>query len=253
MKLIFLGSGSAFTVGQNNYHSNLLIIADDQQKLLIDCGSDIRFSLCEQGFSHRDITDIYISHLHSDHAGGLEYIGLSRYFDPQTPNPHLYLSQDLANTIWQHTLSGGMEAVQGKTLSLNDYFKVHSLAHNSQFNWHKIQFKLVQVKHIDTGHYWMPTYGLFFIINQTKILFTADTQFCLEPLKNYYDQADLIFHDCEISVHPTTVHAHYKELKLLPLSLKQKMWLYGYQPQTLPDAIAEGFKGFIKKGQVFKF
>ncbi|MGL5193292.1 MAG: MBL fold metallo-hydrolase, partial [Chroococcales cyanobacterium] len=70
MKLTFLGSGSAFTVGANNYHSNVLLESDRGTKLLIDCGSDIRFSLHEAGYSHLDITDIYISHLHSDHAGG---------------------------------------------------------------------------------------------------------------------------------------------------------------------------------------
>ncbi|MGK7933220.1 MAG: MBL fold metallo-hydrolase [Microcystaceae cyanobacterium] len=253
MKLIFLGSGSAFTVGGNNYHSNLLLVTDDQQKLLIDCGSDIRFSLFEQGFSHQDITDIYISHLHSDHVGGLEYLGISRYFMPQPSKPSLYLNEDLASIIWQRTLSGGMAAVQGNVLTLDDYFQVHPLEKNGYFIWQQIQFNLIQVKHIDTGAYWMPTYGLFFTINQTKILFTSDTQFDLYTLKDYYEQADIIFQDCEISSYPTTVHAHYNELITLPLSIKQKMWLYGYQPQKLMNAIADGFRGFIKKGQVFEF
>lgn len=71
MKLIFLGTGSAFTIGASNFHSNMILEDDHKNQLLIDCGSDARFSLHEQGFSHRHITDVYISHLHADHAGVL--------------------------------------------------------------------------------------------------------------------------------------------------------------------------------------
>jgi hypothetical protein len=31
------------------------------------------------------------------------------------------------------------------------------------------------------------------------------------------------------------------------------MWLYHYNPGHLPDARADGFRGFVKKGQVFDF
>lgn len=253
MKLLFLGSGSAFTLGGNNYHSNVLLIAENQEKFLIDCGSDIRFSLYEQGLSYKNITDIYISHLHSDHVGGLEYMGINRYFDSTCFPPNLYLSKDLARRIWQETLCGGMSSIEGDLLGLDDYFKVKEIAYQGEFSWQDIQFNLIPVKHIDNSYHWMPTYGLFFTINQTNILFTSDTQFFLPALKDYYEKADLIFHDCEISPYPTSVHAHYNQLKTLPLEIKQKMWLYGYQSQILPDAIADEFLGFVQKGQWFEF
>ncbi len=91
-KLIFLGSGSAFTIGVDNFQSNMLLVSDQRNKLLIDCGSDIRFSLYKAGFSHLDITDIYISHIHSDHTGGLEDIGFNTKFDSRCNKPNLYLS-----------------------------------------------------------------------------------------------------------------------------------------------------------------
>ena len=65
----------------------MLLINEQGNKLLIDCGSDIRFSLYAAGFSHLDITDIYISHLHADHAGGLEYIGLVQSLTLDAKNP----------------------------------------------------------------------------------------------------------------------------------------------------------------------
>ena len=249
--LLFLGSGSAFTIGADNFHSNILIIKDTDEKLLIDCGSDIRFSLYETGFSHQDITDIYISHLHADHIGGLEYVGINRKFDPKCQRPNLYISKELASELWESSLSGGMKSLQGEFATLDTYFNVHSIDNNRYFNWQNITFELVQVIHIDNGFYLMPSYGLFFEIEGIKIFITTDSQLSLEKHDFYYKKADLIFQDCETTTYPTTVHAHYNQLKDLPYYIKEKMWLYGYQPSLLPDAKKDGFLGFVKKAQSF--
>jgi len=81
MKLQFLGVGSAFTLpnrelGQTledcDWQSNALITADSGKRLLIDCGSDIRFALWQMKMSFADIDAIYASHCHADHIGGME-------------------------------------------------------------------------------------------------------------------------------------------------------------------------------------
>jgi len=251
MKLIFLGSGSAFTVGANNFHSNLLLVNEQGKKFLIDCGSDIRFSLYEAGYSYLDITDIYVSHLHSDHVGGLEYIGLSTLFDPRCEKPNLYLSKDIAARLWDDTLVGGMGLLEGDIANINTFFRLHQIENNQHFFWEKIKFDLIKVNHVDSGYYVMPTYGLFFEVGEKNVLITTDTKLCLDILGEYYEQASIIFQDCEISINRTPVHAHYEELLTLPEKIKNKMWLYGYQPGELPEATKDGFKGFIKKGQTF--
>ena len=97
----------------------------------------------------------------------------------------------------------------------------------------------------------MPCYGLL-INNLGKYVYiTADTQYSPQKLLTSYEMATLIFHDCETAKHKTGVHAHYSELNQLELHLKKKMWLYHYNPGALPDAEADGFLGFIKKGQSF--
>ncbi|MEB3227044.1 MAG: MBL fold metallo-hydrolase [Synechocystis sp.] len=251
VKLTFLGSGSAFTVGGDNFQSNVLLTAPSGRRFLIDCGTDIRFSLHAEGLSYRDITDIYISHLHSDHAGGLEYIGFTTKFDPHCEQPTLYVSQDIAVDLWHKSLAGGMEAIEGDLADLSSYFKLHPLKPNGCFTWEGITFHLVKLNHIDTGFMLMPAYGLFFEVNGCRIFFSNDTKLCFETLQTYFEDADIIFHDCEITPHPTSVHAHYQELANLPLAIKQKMWLYGYQPGQLPPATKDGFLGFVKRGQDF--
>ena len=253
IKLIFLGSGSAFTIGNGNFQSNMLLVNDQEEKLLIDCGSDIRLSLYKEGFSHSDITNIFISHLHCDHVGGLEYIGLTTKFDPNCQRPNLFLSKDIASKIWTNTLSGGMSAVEGDICDINDYFIVHKIDRHNSFSWSGIEFHLIPVIHVNTNFHIWPTYGLFFQINGQKIWITADTQLNFESMQKYYLEADIIFHDCETSRYPTPVHARYPQLLTLPASIKHKIWLYGYHPGSLPEAEKDGFLGFVKRGQVFEF
>ncbi|MGK7941764.1 MAG: MBL fold metallo-hydrolase [Crocosphaera sp.] len=251
VQLLFLGSGSAFTVGTDNFHSNIFLITETGEKLLIDCGSDLRFSLYKEGFCHRDITDIYISHLHSDHAGGLEYVGLTTKFDPHCNQPNLYVSEDIAADIWDRYLSGSMRFIEGEIAKLDSFFNLYSIGKEGNFSWQNINFELVKVIHINNATYPMPTYGLFFIINNTSIFLTSDTQLCYEKLEKYYQKADIIFHDCETSKYPTPVHSHYKDLVQLPENIKQKIWLYGYQPGQLPNAQGDGFLGFVERGDRF--
>lgn len=253
IKLLFLGSGSAFTIGADNFQSNILLINEKEEKLLLDCGSDIRFSLHNAGFSHRDITDIYISHLHSDHVGGLEYIGFKTKFDPKCDRPNLYIHEVLKNDIWDKTLSGGMSFLEDNIVGIERFFKVFPVKRDRVFNWSNIDFKLIKVIHVNNRHNIMPTYGLFFALNRHKIFLTTDTQFNKAKLKRYYEEADTIYQDCEITSYMSRVHAHYQQLKELPITIKNKMWLYGYQPGELPPAKEDGFRGFVKCGQVFYY
>ncbi len=84
-------------------------------------------------------------------------------------------------------------------------------------------------------------------------MISADSQFVPDLMLPLYQEAEIIFHDCETSEKKSGVHAHYTELKTLPSEIKRKMWLYHYQPLPLPDAKADGFRGFVKKGQCFDF
>ncbi|MGB6301320.1 MAG: MBL fold metallo-hydrolase [Rivularia sp. (in: cyanobacteria)] len=252
-KLLFLGSGSAFTVGTDNYQSNMLLIGDTGKKLLIDCGSDIRYSLYKEGFSYLDITDIYISHSHADHIGGLEYIGFSSKFDPRCEKPRLYLDKEMMGNLWNNSLSGGMKYIENKIVTLEEFFQPVKIDEDKVFSWENIKFNTIKLIHVNSGSVVIPSYGLFFEVNGIKIFLTTDTQMNWDSLKKYYLQADIIFQDCETAKFPSGVHAHYQELLNIPLSIKNKMWLYHYHPGELPNAKKDGFCGFVERGQEFDF
>lgn len=252
-KLQFVGSGSAFTM--ENFQSNMVFWNDtpdgEHSRLLIDCGSDARHSLAEAGISHRQIGGVYISHLHADHAGGLEWIGFLSHFDPGCDQPELFVSRNLSGPLWHDTLVGGMGSLQCEVADLDTYFRVNRIKPNGSFSWHGTRFQLVQTIHVYDGFVVRFSFGLLFTVGETTVFLTTDTQFCPEQIKDFYDRADLIFHDCETSPFESRVHAHYSKMRELPDDVKGKMWLYHHNDGQLPDAVDDGFLGFVEKGQVF--
>ena len=253
MKLIFIGTGSAFTVG-GNYNSNMLLVDEkNNKKLLIDCGSDARHALFDIGYSYKDINDVYVSHLHADHAGGLEWLALTHRFDSSSKKPNLFAHTNVLRQLWNNTLSGGMRTLQGVLAELEDFFIVHDISENSGFIWNQCSFQLVQMVHVVSGFEFMPSYGLIFTIKNTKIFITTDTQFAPFQLRDFYKSVDIIFQDCETTSTPSGVHAHFNELVALDESIKKKMWLYHYTHGKLPDAKKQGFCGFVKRKQIFEF
>jgi len=251
MKIIFIGSGSAFTT--DNYHSNILIVSNNKN-LLVDCGSDARFALKDAGYSYEDIDSIYISHLHADHVGGLEWLGLANKFASlKHKRPLIIGHRNILNDLWNHCLSGGMETIASELATLETFFVPQYLDYPGDFLWEGINFQLVKTRHVKNNNRLMDSYGLFFTTGGRKIFLTTDTTLVMDEFLPYYKQSDLIFHDCETQNLRSNVHSHYDDLVALPQSIKNKMWLYHYNPGHLPNAEEGGFLGYVQRGQVFKF
>jgi len=165
--------------------------------------------------------------------------------------------------IWENSLKGGLESIEGKVMHLTDYFHCHGIEPNDSFVWEGITFTPVQTVHIVDGFRFMPSYGL--LIQQLEppgekdqtvvgksVFFSGDTQFAPSQLAKFYSLGDTIFHDCETAPYFSKVHAHYNDLKTLPPDTKKKMWLMHYQDDPSQDAKADGFAGFVAKGQEFE-
>ena len=75
--LTFLGVGSAFA--KKNYQNNLLI-ENESENILIDCGSTAPRSLYEMKRSILDIDNIFVTHIHGDHVQGLEETAFMSFF-----------------------------------------------------------------------------------------------------------------------------------------------------------------------------
>jgi ribonuclease BN (tRNA processing enzyme) len=252
MHIVFLGSGSAHTVATDNFQSNMLLTGGSGRRLLIDCGSDIRWSLAHQGLSHRDITDIYVSHLHADHIGGLEYVAFQTRFDPACSRPRLYLERSLVAPLWNHSLRGGLGVItQGET-RMEEFFEVIPVTAREAFEWDGVRLEAIAFAHVVSPAVTVYSHGLLIERDGFRTLITTDTSFDPQRLAACYARADLIFHDCEVGACKTSIHAHYDDLAGLPDAVRGRMWLYDYAPGPLPDARADGFLGFVQRGQRFE-
>lgn len=296
MKIKVLGCGNAFTA--NNYNQQFLL-EENGRKMLVDCGWTTRYALLNSNINMNDIDDIYISHLHADHIGGLECMAFLRYDWINRPQRYsdgigylatahngknhnyatrLYGNENLLKELWDKSLRGGLESMEGFVARLDTFFEPNPVKPNDYFMWEGWKCELIQQIHIMTGNTISNTYGLFMSKEGHKsIYFTTDSQHCSpRQMEIFYKKADIIIQDCEcVGLDTTTkiskfysgVHANYAQLagyesaNSIKLSddIKNKMFLSHYQDFVLEGldfygnecdwnklAKEDGFKGFLK-------
>jgi len=276
MNIKIIGCGNAFSY--KNYNQSFLL-EEGKSKLLVDCGTRTPMALHELGIDLNTITDVYISHAHGDHCGGLEELAFLRYDwagkpvsydDPARTKdyaPRLICNEVLMKDLWDHTLSGGLDSMEGFDSTLKTFFYPFKLKANQKFTWEHWEISLVQQIHIMTGSVIKNTFGLFMeyigrdtfgnLIVKPKLYFTTDAQyFQPEQVKIFYDKADMIFQDCECigcdtvnkkMLFKSGVHANYGQLAgwegvnayRLDASIKKKLWLSHYQ--DFVTGCADGF------------
>lgn len=251
MKITFVGVGSQFS-GIDQYQSNMVITTRGGRKLLIDCGSDARFSLAESGMVPADLDAVYVSHLHGDHIGGLEWLALSTYFSPHPRRLTLFSEERTMASLWENSLCGGLHSIQAKEMELEDYFRPHPVAAGGSFMWEEVRFTLYRMPHIANRAGCHDSHGLLLEAEGAGIFITTDTQFVPDVIEGIAGRVGLIFHDCETAPFKTTVHAHYEQLRTLPAAVKSKVWLYHYQGNPPYRPTEDGFRGFVVKGQEFQ-
>lgn len=257
MKLTFLGVGSAMGTA-SDYHSNMLVETESGRTLLLDCGGDIRFSLAEAGVPSESVRDriraVYISHLHADHVGGLEWLAFATYFRADCGRPELLAVQEIVEPLWAETLRGGLGLIRNRRMALSDYFRVRALREDVPARWAELRMTPVRMPHVRADGRRHDSFGLFLREGDGREIFiSTDARLDRDRLAEADRRASAVFHDCETGPHQSGVHAHYRELRELPAALKAKMWLYHYGETGGMDPKADGFAGFVRKGQSFRF
>lgn len=259
----FLGSGSAFVLGNENYQSNIIIsknVKNGKKYLLYDAGTSIADSLDNANIRPVDLDTIYISHLHADHIGGIEYIAFKTYFEqyPFGENKiNLKANKNVLTKAWDNSWKGGLESIQGSRNTLESYFNTRYMNDNEKFDFYGTEIKPIETKHVIDDISDVPSYGLKFTHNNKNVYISGDSQFDIDKI-SIFNECDIIFHDCEFAEYPNSVHAQFHQLKTLPLEIKAKMYLYHYMLKGIEyndlnnEAKQNGFAGLVKRSQEFK-
>ena len=72
----------------------------------------------------------------------------------------------------------------------------------------------------------MPAYGLKWSEDGINFFFSGDCQFDFWRLMPFWEEANVIFQDCEMMEYDGSVHAQFRQLNEIPKEYKSKMYLY---------------------------
>jgi ribonuclease BN (tRNA processing enzyme) len=247
----FAGVGSAFA--KKNDQSSL-IIAKNGKTILVDMGPTIPLTLSKHGIKTTDFDYYHITHSHADHVGGIEELLLmSRYVIKKKPN--FILTFPYADTLWEKTLKGGCEINEDGRLVFSDLANIIYPRWTAEcpreiyeITVDDIKLKIFRTIHIPGGvTEWGKAFWSTGLVIDERIFFSGDSRFdapLFDQLK--VDSCELAFHDVQL-FNPGTVHAAYDELKMLPKSIKEKLFLYHYGDnyETF-NPRNDGFAGFAE-------
>lgn len=234
MKVTVLGSGGAFATMTQGNSSFLVDHAD--RRILIDCGSTVPFILRdEMGIPLQSITDVIITHTHSDHTGGLEFlIHAHRWIGKTKPN------------VWVTPEVGVLLEVVMDHLS---YEKDGSIA--PYWAYHHANLKIVRgvediaglplrmelVEHVGR----LPAAS----VELGELFVSGDTREAVLP----HGKAQLIFHEAEFGFE-SFVHTPVAEVVAAYADSEIKPWLY-HCPQNVdpPEGVQPAI---LYKGKTFQ-
>ncbi|TJY43592.1 ribonuclease Z [Cohnella pontilimi] len=236
-----LGTGSAFA---KTFYNNNALLEINGRTLLLDCGITAPRALYELGKTFDEMDAVLITHIHADHVGGLEEFAFQMKFVYRR-KPILYIADTLIERLWEHTLKGGLQQDENRTL--DDYFEVHPLKENQPAELLPgLSVELLRTPHIPNK----ASYSL--LLNET-FFYSADMVFDGELLERLVSErgVSLIFHDCQLHP-PGVVHADLPNLLTLPERIQEIVYLMHYDDNQPEFAGRTGRMKFVEQHKVYR-
>lgn len=269
LEMFFLGTGSAFV--KKNFQNNVIVIKG-KDHLLIDCGSQCPGALTSYNLSVLNIHNVFASHSHSDHIGGMEELALMHRYVDKT-RAKIVITDEYKKLLWEESLKGGLAYGEnrptpynagspGGFLTFDDYFEqiTPKLLESEprplwEANVGSINLKIFRTMHMpDSVPSWRESAWSTGVLIDNRILFPGDTRFdkeLLEYMQKKYN-IEWIFHD--VQGYTGGVHAGIEELKTLDSETKKKMILCHYADNFASyDVKADGFAALAKRGIYYDF
>ena len=257
VEVIFLGTGSAIPVSGNSNSSYLVRLASET--LLIDCGPTILQQLDAVGFSPKQISHVFFTHRHGDHALGYPMLMLWYQLNagPDIRPPVLIASERtlIALDDYMQVAYGDIgdipKAAPRIVLPTDQPAQVRIHPHVMLRTWpmNHSDFAPVLGLRIDTR---APYFS------GCSLAFTGDTGPC-ENIAPLAQNADLLVHEADLcaTIHPHFVNGAFghstaqmagrnaKTANAKHLALTHMDFVYHGQEQVLMDEAKREFDGRV--------
>jgi ribonuclease BN (tRNA processing enzyme) len=235
VRLIPLGVGEAFSA---RHYTTSLALGSGDDWLLLDCPHPIRKMLREASESSGvpldlgDIRGVALSHLHADHASGLEDYAYFSFF-VLGRKARLLGHPDISARLWPDLLAAGMDRAVTRAdappqpMTRDDYFDVIDLDASRAVGFGPFS---VECRHT---HHSIPTTAFRVAGGGRSVGYSADTAF--DPaLIDWLAPCDLIVHEAT-TAESSPVHTPLARLAELPEPIRRKVRLIHY-PDDLDPA-----------------
>jgi ribonuclease BN (tRNA processing enzyme) len=230
MKIIVLGNKNSLSL--KGYNTSFLII-NNYDYQLIDCPPGILQSLSENNIDIKNVNEVWITHLHTSHIGGLLHLANYRYnvFNEKTRViVPVYFIADLKtffsvmNSDWENMID-----LMELSFTNSKYFRIKKR--------NGLIFEFYRVFHIKKKF----CYSIK--INNPegkKVFISGNTKFD-KKLIDFAKDSNIIFHEVTFDNSQKNVHTYIDELNTLDLKIKKKIYM-----TNLPDKLPK-WKWIIKR------
>ncbi len=217
MEMVVIGTGDAFSATRAG--SSAVVLAPGGH-VLIDAPDGLFRALAEASrrsgveIGASTIDDILLTHLHADHANGLEMFGFRRWVDRRNGVgclPRLHTPRAVAERLWER-LAPSMD--QDGTAGLADYFDVRFLPEGGACD-----VAGLSVRHRMTEHS-IPCCGFLISCGGRTLGWSGDTVFDPEHVA-WLGAAHVIVHETSESA----IHTPIAALNALPAEVRRKVRL----------------------------
>ncbi len=228
LRVVCLGCGDAFSA---RWYSSCLAVESDGVWLLVDCPHPIRKILRESGHEAGEALDIdrfsgvVLTHLHADHASGLEGWGYYSYYHLNR-RATLLTHREVSAQLWEHHLSASMGTIpapgdepQPMLADLSTYFDLRPLSDEAPVSLGPFAIECRRTRHS------IPTFALRIRAGGRCLAYSADTPFDPSLIDWLADGSDLIVHETNRGAR---VHTPYEPLAALPDDVRSRLRIIHY-------------------------
>ncbi len=245
--LTLLGAGGAFS---RRLGTTCALLRTGDENWLIDCGRQAPDQLTQAGLGWHDVHGQILTHVHGDHAYGLEDFAFSRYYLGDAtgacsiqhggPRPKLLTHDAVREELWE-MLGPSLRYVPFLSASnagtLDLYFDiVHPCRQMppvqgwwpsaQAFETTTMQVVLEETEHVP-GKPAMSVDVAF--ADGGRMWWSGDSCVNAEKLIALAPEVTVLFHDCTFVETPNQVHGAFSALRVLPEAVRCKMVLMHHE------------------------